>query len=385
MSGRRGHGEGSIYRRQSDGKWVGSLDLGWIDGRRKRKVVYGAIRAEVRDRLAELLRQHQQGTLPPERQRLGQYLETWLTVILPASNIKSSTVENYALVTRRHLIPGLGHLWLDQLRPEHVQRLLNEKAVTLSPRSVQYMRSLLGAALAHAERWGYVHRNVARLTTAPRLEKQEVRPLSVDEAFGLLGAAKDNRLYPLYLLAVTVGIRKGELTALQWKDVDLASGSLRVTGTLKRLTGQGLVVDSPKTSRSRRLIPLPEICVAALVEHRSQQQQIQSIAGHSDLADGFVFTSPAGTPLDPRNLTRDFESVLGKAKLRKIRFHDLRHTCASLLLALGVQPRVIMETLGHSGIAITMDLYTHVMPQQQREAADLMQSLLAKWQQPGAA
>lgn len=149
-----------------------------------------------------------------------------------------------------------------------------------------------------------------------------------------------------------------------------------MTGTLKRMTGQGIVRDEPKTKKSRRTVPLPEVCVAALRAHRILQAQERLAMGERWQDSGYVFTTTKGTPIDPRNLTRQFAAACKRAKLPPARFHDLRHTCASLLLAQGVQPRVVMETLGHSGIAITMDLYTHVMPSQQREAADRMQTLL---------
>lgn len=376
MASRRGHGEGSIYQRKSDNKWVGTVDLGWSNGKRKRKVVYGASRAAVRQRMAELQRQLHEGSLPTCRQRLGPFLEDWLTVVLPSTDIRPSTVANYALVVRKHLIPGLGHFWLDKLRPEEVQQFLNEKAASLSPRSVQNLRTLLGAALQHAQKWGYVTRNVARLTNPPRLERKEVMPLTPEAARRLLAASKSDRLYALYAVALAIGLRKGEVSALRWSDVDFDAATLRVTGTLKRMTGQGLVRDEPKTKRSRRTVPLPDVCMDALRAHRIAQAQERLAQGERWQDLDYVFPTTVGTPLDPRNLSRQFLAACKRAQLPPTRFHDLRHTCASLLLAQGVQPRVVMETLGHSGISITMDLYTHVMLSQQREAADRMQSVL---------
>ena len=376
MASRRGHGEGSIYQRRSDNKWVGSVDLGWSEGKRQRKIVYGATRSAVRDQMVELQRQLHDGTMPNGRQRIGPFLEEWLTIVLPSTKLRPSTIANYALVVRKHLIPGLGHLWLDKLRPEQVQKFLNEKALVLGPRSVQNLRTLLGASLQHAQKWGYVSRNVARLTNPPRLERKEVVPLSQEAARRLLSTARTDRLYALYAVALAVGLRKGEVTALRWQDVNFEVGSLRVTGTLKRMTGLGLIRDEPKTSRSRRTVPLPEVCLEALREHHDRQSHEQLAQGDRWHDLDYVFTTSTGAPLDPRNLTRWFTDLCKRAELPPTRFHDLRHTCASLLLAQGVQPRVVMETLGHSGISITMDLYTHVMPEQQRQAADQMQSVL---------
>ncbi len=376
MASRRGHGEGSIYQRKSDSKWVGTVDLGWSDGKRKRKVVYGATRVAVREKMAELQRQLHEGSLPTGRQRVGPFLEDWLTVVLPSTNIRPSTVANYALVVRKHLVPALGHFWLDKLRPEDVQKFLNEKAASLSPRSVQNLRTLIGASLQHAQKWGYVTRNVARLTNPPRLERKEVVPLSPEAARRLLSACKTDRLYALYAVALAIGLRKGEVSALRWADIDFGAGTLRVTGTLKRMTGHGLVRDEPKTSRSRRTVPLPAVCLEALRSHRLAQADERLAQAERWQDSGYIFTTASGTPIDPRNLSRQFLAACERAQLPPTRFHDLRHTCASLLLAQGVQPRVVMETLGHSGISITMDLYAHVMPHQQRDAADRMQSLL---------
>jgi len=226
-----------------------------------------------------------------------------------------------------------------------VQRFLNEKATSLSPRLVQNLRTLLGSALQHEMKWGYLTRNVARLTNPPRLERKEVVPLSVEAARRLLSASKGDRLYALYAVALAIGLRKGEVSALRWAEVDPDAATLRVTGTLKRVTGEGLVRDEPKTSRSRRTVPLPQVCVEGLKAHHVAQALERLEAGERWHDQNYVFTTPLGTPLDPRNLTRHCGLACNRAKLPKMRFHDLRHTCASLLLAQGVQPRDRMQSL----------------------------------------
>jgi integrase len=220
-----------------------------------------------------------------------------------------------------------------------------------------------------------VARNVAKLVVVPGGSQGEVVPLSVEEARALLLAAEGTRLYALWAVALAVGLRRGEALGLRWKDVDLDRGELRVSQTLQRVDGR-LQFVPPKSERSRRRVPLPPVTMAALKRYHLQAANEAANRARSVGPDDLVFTSSTGTPLEPRNANRVFTDLLKTAGLRPTRFHDLRHTCASLLLAQGVSPRVVMETLGHSAIAVTMNTYGHVMPLAQREAADRMNELL---------
>jgi integrase len=199
--------------------------------------------------------------------------------------------------------------------------------------------------------------------------------LTVEEAQQLLAATDDDRLYALWSVALGVGLRRGEALGLRWQDVDLDGGTLRVEQALQRTKG-GLVLGPTKTPRSRRTIPLPAVCVRALKIHRARQNVERLAVGDSWQDSGLVFTSNVGTPVEPRNVNRSFTKLIEKAGVRPVRRHDLRHTCASLLLAQGVPLRVVMEVLGHSQIAVTANTYTHVLPTLQREAADLMDRAL---------
>jgi integrase len=236
------------------------------------------------------------------------------------------------------------------------------------------MHAILRAALQHALREDLVGRNVAKLVVVAGGDSGEVVPLSVEEARGLLAAAEGTRLYALWAVALAVGLRRGEALGLRWQDADLDKGELRVVQTLQRVDGR-LQFVPPKSERSRRRVPLPAVTVAALIEHRGQAEREAASRGECVLPGDVVFTSSIGTPLGPRNANRAFSNLLVVAGLRPTRLHDLRHTCASLLLAQGVSPRVVMETLGHSAIAVTMNTYGHVMPLAQREAADRMNDL----------
>jgi integrase len=237
------------------------------------------------------------------------------------------------------------------------------------------MRATLRTALNDALKWGLISRNAAALVDLPRAPRPEIQTLDSKQARAFLAAAKKNRLGPLFTTALGVGLRLGEALALGWEDVDLKARTLRVRRALQRIEGTLRFVE-PKSERSRRMVNLPEFAITVLTRHRVAQKKERLKAGAEWLENGLVFTSTIGTALDERNVRREFKAILDVAKLPAMRVHDLRHTCASLLLAQGVHPRVVMETLGHSQISITMDTYSHVMPALNIEAAQKMNAAL---------
>lgn len=272
---------------------------------------------------------------------------------------------------RLHLGPGLGHLRLAALQPQHVQAFLNAKlAGGLSPRTVRYLHAILRRALGQAEKWGLVVRNVARLVDPPKVRRPEVRPLTLEEARTFLTAVQGHRLEALFTVALALGRRQGEVLGLRWEDVDLERGTLSVRYQLQRVAG-GLVVVAPKSERSRRTIELPRPVVEALRRHRLRQLEERLRAGEAWRDSGLVFTSTIGMPLEPRNLIREYHALLDRAGLPRRPFHHLRHT-AALLLAQGSDIRVVQQVLGHSQIALTADLYApcHVRPAQGRGRED---------------
>jgi len=378
---KRGQNEGTICKRD-DGRWVAALNLGYTVGkdgtrRRHRKWFYGATRREVQEALTKALRDHQQGLpVAVEKQTVAQYLDRWLADVAKPS-LRPSTFTSYESYVRLHIKPALGHHQLAKLAPQHVQAFLNAKGASgLSPRTVQYLRAILRRALGQALRWGLVARNVATLVDPPRSRRPEVRPLSPEQARAFLESVKGDRLEALWSVAVAVGLRQGEALGLRWDDVDLDGGTLRVRHAMQRVGGKPTFVE-PKTDRSRRTIALPASIVAALRAHKVRQLEERLLAGGRWHDWGLVFPSTIGTPLDGANVTKRLQAHLERVGLPRQRFHDLRHCCASLLLAQGVHPRVVMEVLGHSQIALTMDTYSHVMPTMQREAAALMDGILA--------
>ena len=317
-------------------------------------------------------------TTSPRRQpalRLGPFLEGWLAETVRLS-VRPKTFASYESIVRIHLGPALGHIELAGLRPGDVQTYLNAKAASgLAPRTVAYHRNILRQALGHAERTELVERNVAKLARPPRIPRREVHPLTPDGARVFLAAIVGEPHEALYLIALGVGLRQGEILGLRWADVDLAARTMQVRAALQRVDGQFAFVE-PKSATSRRTVSLPAIVGTALVAHRARQAAEPERCRPSGAFADLVFTTSVGRPLDGINVTRRFQRILRAAGLPRQRFHDLRHACASLLLAQGVPARVVMETLGHSQISLTLNTYSHVIPALGREAASRMDEVL---------
>jgi integrase len=372
MAGRRNNGEGSIYQRASDGRWVASLTL----PQGKRKAFYGNTRKEAADKLKAAIREIENGAdLAKKPLTLGAFLDQWLEEVVKPSR-RPATYADYARNVKHHLKPYLGMIRLKDLTPQHVQRLLNQKSESgLAPNSVRLIRATLRRALGYALKWGYVTRNVATLVDPPHIVQKPVQPLTAEQVRALLEASRSERLGPLFHVAIATGLRQGELLALRWDDVDFVAGTVRVRHSLRIVAGEP-VFDEPKTARSRRVVPLPASALAALREQKDRQAFERARPGDRWREYGLVFTTSIGTPLERMNVTHRLQAILKDAGLPRQRFHDLRHGCATLLLQQGASPRVVMETLGHSTIGVTMNTYAHVMPAVQREAADQLDRLL---------
>jgi integrase len=304
-------------------------------------------------------------------QTLGQFLDIWLSEIVKPS-VRPWTYRGYEVHVRLHIKPVLGQIALERIEPAHVQALLNRKLKEgLSSKSVRYVRGTLRAALQQAVRWGYLGRNAAALVDGPRIERYEIKPFDATEARRLLDALVGDRLRALYSVALTMGLRQGEALGLRWQDVDLSMGFLHVRKQLQRIEGKFELVDL-KTNRSRRTLVMPATIVKQLRDHQVQQAKEQKGLDHQPSGFDLVFTRSDGGPLDGTVVTHQFHRLLDRVGLPQRRFHDLRHSCATLLLAQGVSPRVVMEILGHSQIALTMNTYTHVLPELKHDAAERM-------------
>jgi integrase len=372
---RRGPHEGSIHHRL-DGRWVGSVHVGWLDGKRVRKHVFGRTRAEVVEKVKPLLTaRDEQRPVPDQRAKLGPFLRQWLAEVAKPT-IRASTYDSYHDIVELHLVPGLGRIGLAKLTPADVQAFLNRKlGAGLSARRVQMLHAVLRRALKTAEEWGMVSRNVARLAHPPRVPKHEIRPLTPDDAKRLNEAASEDRLRALWVTALGTGCRQGELLALRWEDVDLEAGALRVRHTLARVDGK-LTLLEPKTDRSRRTVMLPEVVVAALSAHRTRQKMERLVAGSRWVDSGHVFTTTIGTPLEAAVVTRAFQRALARAGLPRSRFHDLRHAAATFALAQGFTLEDVKNLLGHSSIVLTSNTYGHVLEARQRLVARGLDAVL---------
>ena len=375
----RGRNEGTI-RKRADGRWEGRINLGWVDGKRVRKSVYAASREEAAQLLSEFSTQRDQGLpVPHGHDTVADFLMRWLEQVRPS--VRPRTWEMYELYIRKHAIPGLKSLRLSALRPEHVRKLLAAKLKAgASPRSVTHLRTVLHTALQQAVddkllAWNPVSSAVKR----PAAKDYKYTHLEIAEARAFLEAAKGSRFEAAFTVALSLGLRRGEIMGLRWSDIDLDSQTLRVEQTIAHLHAKvagkaGYYVGEPKTKRSRRTLALPDALIPMLRRQRVQQAETRLASGTSWQDRGLVFTNRNGGPVDPGAMHEDFKVVLRRAGLPNMRLHDLRHSAASLLLAQGVALRTIMELLGHSTIALTANTYGHSSREMVADAAAKMDS-----------
>lgn len=370
---RRANGEGSIYKR-ADGRWCASITL--PKGRRKHFL--GKDREEVAKQLTAAKKSRDDG-VPAivERQSVRQFMQSWLEAARPS--LRERTWIRYEQYVRLQINPSVGNVALTKLSPQHLQKLYAERlAAGSSPTTVHHLHATIHRALRQAVRWNLVVRSVADLVDPPRDAHFEITTLSPAQARTLLATADGNRLEALFVLALTTGMRQGELLGLRWRDVDFDRGSLQVRGSLQRLGG-ALVVTSPKTDRSQRQVTLAPIAVTALRRHRALQAQERLRLGAAWQGDDLVFTNEIGRPIDSAALARlAFRPLLQRAGLPQMRFHDLRHSAATLLLQEGVHPKIVSEMLGHTRIGTTLDLYSHVTPTMQQQATAAMEAILRR-------
>lgn len=377
MAKRRGHGSGAIYKRKVNGKvvgWTAMLDLGFENGKRKRQAFYGRTMDEVQTKLDEARERVRRGTfVAGPKVTTEQWLERWLRDVAKP-NVRPSTFRRYGDIVIKHINPTIGGIPLERLSPADVRQLMNEKRTSgQSPRTVHHIRAVLRTALHQAERDGLVVRNAAALAEPSRVEAREMRAFTPDEARAFQQAIEGDPDEALYLVTLDAGLRQGEVLGLRWEDVSLQAGTITVKKALQRIDGE-LVLVEPKSMSSRRRIKLSSVAAQALRDHHTRQTE------ESDrvtwLPFGLVFTGPHGHPLDGNRLTKRFVALLKAHGLPRIRFHDLRHSSASLLLSQHIPPRVVMERLGHSTITLTMNTYSHVIAELNQEAADAIDRVL---------
>ncbi|MFD9634341.1 tyrosine-type recombinase/integrase [Streptomyces violascens] len=372
---RNPNGAGTITKRK-DGRYQCAVYVLQPDGTRARKFAYGKTWEECDAKRRELLDKVASGTPVPTRSaKLSEWLSFWLESVVKPRR-KLSTYDKYEAHVRLYLSPMIGGKRLESLGTADVRRFLLQVEKKTTAATAKESHRVLRSALSAACREEMITRNVAKLVEPPRAEARELRPWTLDETLDFLAAARTDPLYAAFVLAIAMGLRRGEIVGLRWSDVDLDNRVLYVRNQTQRRRGV-LYDDDPKSCR-RRAVPLPALCIAPLRWHRMRQAAARTRAGERWQESGYVFTTRHGRQVEPRNVYRSFTRVAQDAGLRVIRLHDARHGTATLLTAAGVAPRVVMEILGHSQISITMDVYTHVVRDTQREAMSHMDRLLRR-------
>jgi integrase len=345
---------------------------------RKRRTLYGKTRKEVAAKLSKALADREVGLVfDAGTLTVGEYLDRWLSHSV-RSRVRQKTYERYESIVRVHLTPALGRIRLKALTPDHVRGLYREKLDGgLAPRTVLHIHRTLSKALKQATNDGLIPRNAAASVKPPQPRNEEMQPLSRDQVRVFLETVEGDRMEALYVLAITTGLRQGELLALKWEDVDLEGEypALQVRRSLSETRGRRSF-EAPKSGRGRHL-RLSRRAVSCLRAHRRRQLEERMRKAGLWEDHSLVFPSEVGTPMSGRNLYRAFKIRVKRASLpQTLRFHDLRHTCATLLLKQGVNPKFVQELLGHADISLTLNTYSHVLPDMGDAAAGAMDAAL---------
>ena len=389
MARRRGRGEGSI-RERKDGRWEVRVDIGrGSDGKRRRKSAFAPTQADAVKLLKRLAGKAVDGQLlVTSTPTISSYLEEWYAT--NADTWRPSTCRGYRRAIDGFLIPAFGSLRVEQLSPQSVQRwLLQHKTAHGARRRITLAHAVLRSALSDAQRLQLVTINAAELVKVPQPTQKPIRPLSIDQGMAFLKAAEKHRLGALFSVALACGLRLGEATGLKWEDMDLDTGDVRIRQQLQ-IVDKRLVLQALKTEKSRRTLVIPDVCIKSLRSHRTRQLQERLKAGPRWVDTGLVFTTyrtyregkglqrKVGAALQPRNVTRVLDQILTAAKLPHVRFHDLRHSAASLLIAKGVELVEVSMLLGHSELRVTANLYSHLQKQTAAKAAKYMDAVFAE-------
>jgi len=363
-------------RQRTKGSWQITIYSGYVGGKtiRHHETVKGT-KTEAMRRMRELESGLDKGVpIPTGRLTVAEHLQNWLEGYASTS-CSTRTVDGYKSIVENHLIPALGHIQLRQLQPQAVQSYYGKACEKLSGRSVQHHHRVLSQSLKYAVRLGYLGRNPAELVTAPSSRKKVMRTLTPSEVEVLLKNAASNQFYPVIYTAVSTGLRQAELLGLRWRDVDLDLLSISISQVLYKRRG-ACTFKEPKTSGSSRRIAMTSKLALFLREYKAERESLSLHLGRLLSLDDLVFASIDGKPIDPSTLTHTFGRIVLQAGLGRVRFHDLRHTFASLMLLRGAKPKVISEALGHASVAFTMDTYSHIISGMQEEAMALLDEVI---------
>ncbi len=333
-------------------------------------------KAEAQRRLRELLSSMDKGIpVPSGRLTVAEHLRSWIEGA--KTSCSQRTIDGYQSVVENHLIPVLGHIPLKDLQPQAIQAFYGKGRETLSARTILTWHRILSQSMKYAVRQGYLGRNPCDLVVAPRAVKKAMRTLTPGEVEVLLKAVESNRFYPVIYMAINSGMRQAELLGLRWRDIDLDMLSVSVSQVLFKRRGVCMFKE-PKTTGSRRRVAMTPKLAQFLREYRAEQESLHWHMGQPLTLDDLVFANLDGKPLDPCTLTHTFSRIARGAGLERVRFHDLRHTFASLMLLRGAKPKVISEALGHASVAFTMDTYSHIISGMQEDAMALLDDVLPR-------
>ena len=383
---KRGAGEGSISKRK-DGKWQGAITIGRNDdGTQRRKYFYGETRNEVADEMNKAISQYNEGNFIDKNRtpRVSEWLNIWLWDY-KRNSIRPTTFEQYETLIRVHAIPAFGNKNLADLKPEHLQKLYNklhEKGT--SSRTIRLVHAVMGAALKQAIRNGIINRNVCEAATPPKATDVEMRVLTRDEQKKFIDVTKDERIGCAFLFAMYTGARRGEILALKWEDFDFKGNTVSIKRTLNRVksyNGSGgkteLVIGTPKTAKSRRVIPLADDLIYYLGLHKIKQNAEKELAGELYEDEDVVFATELGKMIEPGNFNRKFYKLVESADIPHANPHCLRHTFATRGLETGIDLKTMQEFLGHNSILLTANTYTHVLLDKKRDEIKKLNGLFS--------
>ena len=373
MPKKRAHGEGTILKRK-DGSFEGRISLGQdAEGKRRRKSVYGRTRQEVRAKLDEVKRQLGNGTFSDSKITVADYLERWLKE--RGNHLKHRTILDYRYDIEHYIVPYIGKVRLDKLTPLKLQDMLSTVAAKVSPDRANKARRILHTALKQALRWQLIPRNPVEATDPMKHTRKEQQIWTAQETAQFLGASEGHRLYALFYLALSAGLRCGELLGLRWSDLD--GSVLHVQRSLAQVKGQ-IIISTPKTEAGIRYVTLSPNVLEVLKAHRTKQQAERALLGKAWLELDLVFTKYDGGYLTPRNLAETWYRLQDNADVRRVRLHDLRHLNVSIRRKLGQDAKLIADQIGHTDPAFTTRLYTHLFDEDRQGAAVELSSWLPK-------
>lgn len=370
---------GQVVKR-GDRKYLVRVSLGkGADCKRKyyNKTINGT-KKEAEAFKNKILHQVDTGTFyEPSREYFRDFIDNWFKTVA-RDRVSDKTLRGYEQSTRLYLIPNLGTTQLERITPEQIQKLYYEmREKGLSSSTIKNVHAVLNSALKQAVRWGKINRNPAALVDLPRNKKTEMKVLNQEEAKRFLDTAIYNRLKSLFSLLITTGMRPGEALALKWNDIDFENNRITINKSLSRVDGKWSLKE-PKTSHGRRTIPVPSEVMKDIKEHKELQDHEKVGLKTNDYSDhDFVYATKTGEPFNDRNIiSQYFKPLLKNAGLPDIRLYDLRHTCATLLLSAGVNPKIVSERLGHADVSLTLNTYSHVLPDMQESAAKKIEGML---------